>query len=100
MELGSRPFLGGGVLTKIFLKDPKRHDHLHDHLSVLYNKDLDICCLACCMRVQDEDIYFEVLAAKNIVCSCSIMDDIALFKCMICAWCSCMNVRVNYCHVL
>ena len=35
---GVAAFFGGGFNPDIF-KDPKRHDYLHDHLSVLYNKD-------------------------------------------------------------
>ena len=35
---GVAAFWGGSSNQDIF-KDPKRHDHLHDHLSVLYSKD-------------------------------------------------------------
>ena len=38
VDLGSRSFFGGGVITKILSKDPFGH-HFHD-VSVLYNKDV------------------------------------------------------------
>ena len=33
------PLFGRGCYNQDIFKDPKRHDHLYDHLSVLYNKD-------------------------------------------------------------
>ena len=39
------------------------------------------------------------LLRKMAVAPVVFIEDSAVFKCMICAWCACVNVLVKYCNV-